>query len=44
MEWVRTTTPVLVETTLARESAGSDGEGEEVEPAVFETIRRREPG
>lgn len=43
-ECVRTVTPVLVETILARDSAGSDGEGEEIEPAVLETIRRREPG
>ncbi len=43
-ECVRTVTPVLVETTLARDSAGSDGEAEETEPAVLETISRQEPG
>jgi hypothetical protein len=43
-ECVRTVTPVLVDTTLARDTAGSDGEGEETEPAVLETIKRRAPG
>jgi hypothetical protein len=43
-ECVRTVTPVLAETTFARDSAGSDGEGEETDPAVLETIRRRDPG
>jgi hypothetical protein len=37
-------TPVFVFTTFARDSAGSDGDGEETDPAVLETIKRREPG
>jgi hypothetical protein len=43
-ECTRTLTPVLVETVLARERAGSDEEREEIDPAVLETTSSREPG
>lgn len=44
MEWVRTSTPVLARRVLASDRAMSLEELEETEPAVLETMSRREPG